>query len=1205
MPGFTHLHTVSGFSLRYGASHPERLAERASERGMDALALTDRDSLAGSVRFAKACARAGIRPLFGVELAVEEPPAGERGTGRGQGAAGEKRRTPVRGGAFLDESTPRVTFLARDGARGWAELCRLVSAAHAGGEGPPVLPWRECAAEGLTVLLGPGSDVGRALAAGRPDRAARLLVPWREAYGDALRLEAVWHGRTGTGPGSLRLAARAVGFAAEQRVRPVLANAVRYADPGMGQVADVLDAARRLVPVDASRESDSGEAWLKDASAMLAVAERVVEAAGFRRETAYRLLEQTQATAAECLVDPEDDLGMGSVHFPEPHLVGAGGRTAQRVLASRAAAGMVLRGYDGRRDYWERMHDELDVIAHHGFASYFLTVAQVVDDVRGMDVRVAARGSGAGSLVNHLLGIAHADPVAHGLLMERFLSKRRPVLPDIDIDVESARRLDVYRAIIDRFGTERVATVSMPETYRVRHAVRDVGAALGMDPAEIDHIAKSFPHIRAKDARAALEELPELKKLAGDKDKYGRMWDLVEALDALPRGIAMHPCGVLLSDASLLARTPVVPSGGEGFPMSQFDKEDVEDLGLLKLDVLGVRMQSAMAHAVEEVERATGTRPDLDALDIDAGDPKTYELIRTAETLGCFQIESPGQRDLVGRLQPSSFHDLVVDISLFRPGPVAADMVRPFIEARHGRAPARYPHPDLEEHLKDTYGVVVFHEQIIHIVDVMTGCGRGEADRVRRGLSDPDAQGRIRVWFAQHAAARGYGAETIARTWEIVEAFGSYGFCKAHAVAFAVPTYQSAWLKAHHPAAFYAGLLTHDPGMYPKRLLLADARRRGVPILPLDVNRSGVTHRIELVSESRSGETGETGETEETGRPEAWGVRLALSDVHGINEAEAARIADGQPYASLVDFWERARPSRPLAGRLAQVGALDAFGANRRDLQLHLTELHRGARGGGGPGAGGEQLPLSGGRGTASAGLPDLGPSERLSAELGVLSMDASHNLMDDYKEFLDELGVLSARRLREARNGETVLVAGAKAATQTPPLRSGKRVVFTTLDDGTGLVDLAFFEDSHAACAHTVFHSWLLLVRGTVQRRAPRSFSVVGAMAWNLAELVELRRTGGVEAVAARLAQSTNIREEPGGAPDGDSAHRARLAGSDGLPAPTGSAAQDPMEPAVRSRSIRMSNGYEMHPWADLKPTGEEQGKVRKLWHRSPGSAG
>ncbi|MGW2702238.1 DNA polymerase III subunit alpha [Streptomyces sp. NPDC001340] len=1155
MPGFAHLHTVSGFSLRYGASHPERLAERASERGMDALALTDRDTLAGAVRFAKACAKAGVRPLFGVNLAVGEPVVARR----------ERRRAPVRGGAFVDESAARVTFLARDGARGWADLCRIVTAAHEG-EGAPLLPWDGNHGDGVSVLLGPGSDVGRALAAGRPDRAAKLLVPWREVYGDALRLETVWHGREGTGPGSLRLAARTVGFAAEQRVRPVLSNAVRYADPGQGPVADVLDAARRLVPIDPRKELDSGEAWLKDAQAMLRVAERVVEAAGYRRDTAHRLLEQTRATAAECLVDPEDDLGMGSVHFPEARLVGAGRRTAQRALASRAAAGMVLRGYADRREYWARMHDELDIIAHHGFASYFLTVAQVVDDVRGMGIRVAARGSGAGSLVNHLLGIAHADPIEHGLLMERFLSKRRLALPDIDIDVESARRLEVYRAIIGRFGTERVATVAMPETYRVRHAIRDVGAALSMDPADIDRIAKSFPHIRARDARAALEELPELKQLAGELQRegarYDRMWELVEALDALPRGIAMHPCGVLLSDASLLARTPVMPTSGEGFPMSQFDKEDVEDLGLLKLDVLGVRMQSAMAHAVAEVERATGERIDLDA--VQGGDPAAYQLIRSAETLGCFQIESPGQRDLVGRLQPATFHDLVVDISLFRPGPVAADMVRPFIEARHGRAPVRYPHPDLEGPLKETYGVVVFHEQIIHIVDIMTGCGRAEADAVRRGLSDPESQGRIRVWFAQHAAANGYDAETIQRTWEIVEAFGSYGFCKAHAVAFAVPTYQSAWLKAHHPAAFYAGLLTHDPGMYPKRLLLADARRRGVPILPLDVNVSGAAHRIELVSESG-----------------VWGLRLALCDVYGISEAEAKRIADGQPYASLLDFWERARPSRPLAQRLAQVGALDAFGANRRDLQLHLTELHRGARG-----RGGGQLPLAGGRKTASAGLPDLTSAERLSAELGVLSMDASRNLMDDHREFLKELGVVSARRLREARHGETVLVAGAKAATQTPPIRSGKRVIFSTLDDGTGLVDLAFFDDSHDACAHTVFHSWLLLVRGVVQRRGPRSLSVVGSAAWNLAELVELRAEGGLDEVAARLAEP--VRE-----------------GTEGAAGPGGADGADP----TGGRRIHLPTGYEMHPWADLRPAGQEASQgpsaVRKLWHQSPGSAG
>ncbi|MDX3850592.1 DNA polymerase III subunit alpha [Streptomyces sp. AK02-01A] len=1180
MPGFTHLRTVSGFSLRYGASHPERLAERAAERGMDALALTDRDTLAGAVRFAKACARSGVRPLFGVELAVGERARAESPT--------ERRRAPVRGGAFVDESAPRAVFLARD-ATGWAQLCRLVSTAHAAGDGGPLVPWTDNHGEGLTVLLGPDSEIGRALAAGRPDRAARLLVPWREIYGDALRLEIVHHGRPGAGPGSLRHAARTLGFATEQGVRAVLSNAVRYADAGQGPVADVLDAARRLVPIDPRRGLDSGERWLKDPAGMIRTAELVAEAAGLRRGTAHRLLALTEETAAACRVDPEDDLGIGTVHFPEPRLVGADRRTAERVLRSRCAAGMVLRGYDRDREYWARMDAELGTIGRLGYASYFLTVAQVVDDIRGMGIRVAARGSGAGSLVNHLLGIAHADPVGHGLLMERFLSSRRPGLPDIDIDVESARRLEVYRAILDRFGPERVAAVAMPETYRVRHAVRDVGAALSMDPAEIDRIAKSFPHIRARDARAAMAELPELRAVAKESRegaRYGRLWELVEALDALPRGIAMHPCGVLLSDASLLRRTPVVPTSGENFPMSQFDKEDVEDLGLLKLDVLGVRMQSAMAHAVAEIERATGEKVDIDDPEqVPEGDPATYRLIRSAETLGCFQIESPGQRDLVARLRPATFHDLVVDISLFRPGPVAADMVRPFIEARHGRAPVRHPHPDLEKPLRETYGVVVFHEQIIRMVDIMTGCGREEADKVRRGLSDPESGARIRAWFERRTRQKGYTPEVVARTWEIIEAFGSYGFCKAHAVAFAVPTYQSAWLKAHHPAAFYAGLLTHDPGMYPKRLLLADARRRGVPVLPLDVNRSAAAHRIELVSDV-GGTSGVSGASDVGGISDVsgtsdvsgagagvWGLRLALCDVHGISAAETARIEAGQPYSSLLDFWQRARPSRPVAERLAQVGALDGFGANRRDLLLHLSELHGAQRK---SGSRGDQLPLGGGRRTAPAGLPDLGDAERLSAELGVLGMDVSRHLMEDHEAFLKELGVMSAKRLREVPQGRTVLVAGAKAATQTPPIRSGKRVIFTTLDDGTGLVDLAFFDDSHEACAHTVFHSWLLLVRGVVQRRGARSLSVVGTAAWNLAELVKLRKEGGLDAVAAAL-----------DAPD--------PAASSGPPGPS----------ADHGRRIHLPTGYEMNPWADLKPPGEGMPTGRKLWHSSPGSAG
>ncbi|MBO8185551.1 DNA polymerase III subunit alpha [Streptomyces spirodelae] len=1171
-PGFsfTHLHVTSGFSMRYGASHPETLAERTAERGMESAALTDRDSLAGAVRFTKACARAGVRPVYGVELAVEQQPDRRGGTSSGVTSKG---RTPARGGRFIDESAQRAVFLARDGAHGWSELCRMITAAHDHGAGTsqmgsnqekPLLPWAALHGEAVIVLLGAESDIGRALAAGRPDRAAALLAGWREIYGDALRLAV-------TGSGPLREAARMLGLAAQEGVKPVLTNAVRYADPAPAaevNVADVLDAARCLVPVDPRRGLDGGERWLKGPQEMAEAAERIARAAGYGHSTALRLLALTEETAAACRVDPEEDLGLGRVHFPEPRLAGTGGRTAVRALRSRCAAGMITRRYERDAKRWRRLDEELAVIEGLGYSSYFLTVARIVEDIRERGIRVAARGSGAGSFVNHLLGIAHADPVEHGLLMERFLSPRRVELPDIDIDVESARRLEVYRAIFERFGEERVATVAMPETYRVRHAIRDVGAALGLDPAETDRLAKAFPHIRARDARAALAELPELEQLRreGAPAEHGeRFWELVEALDGLPRGVAMHPCGVLLSDASLRARTPVVPTSGEGFAMAQFDKDDVEDLGLLKLDVLGVRLQSAMAHAVAEVERATGERVELDA--IPEGDSATYELIRSSETLGCFQIESPGQRELIGRLQPETFHDLVVDISLFRPGPVGADMVRPFIEARHGRRRIRHPHPGLAEPLAETYGVAIFHEQVIRILSRLTGCDRGRADEVRRVLKDDEQRPGAKLWFERAAARRGVAPEVIAHAWEVVESFGSYGFCKAHAVAFAVPTYQSAWLKAHHPAAFYAGLLEHDPGMYPKRLLLADARRRGVPVLPLEVNRSSVAYRIELESDSG-----------------VWGLRLALAEVHGISEADAARIEAGQPYESLADFWRRARPSRPVAERLAQVGALDAFapGGNRRDLLLHIAELHRAQRAAGareGQLALGEGAAASGTAGTARQAepvhLPDLDSEERLGAELDVLGMDTSRHLMADHVAFLRELGAHSARTLRSARHGETVLIAGAKAATQTPPLASGKRVIFTTLDDGTGLSDLAFFEDSHPACAHTVFHSWLLLVRGVVQRRGPRSLTVVGSAAWDLAELVELRREGGLEAVTARLG------EPPGG---------------------VGESATGP------GRTIEVAPGYEMHPWADLRPAGEAAGSpkaLRKMWHSSPGSAG
>jgi error-prone DNA polymerase len=1242
---FVHLHVASGYSLRYGASHPRALVERAADHGMDTLALTDRDGVYGAVKFVTACRSAGIRPVLGVDLAVapSAPPPVRRAS----------RRTPARGGASVDPRHPRVTLLAQD-ARGWAALCRLVSATHLAGErGQPVSSYdlvAEHAADGgLFVLLGPESEVGRALARRRPDLARERLRRWRDAVArEDLLVEVVSHRGPGELPGSSAHAARMLGLALEERLGAVLTNAVRYADPSDAATADVLDAARRLVALD-DRHVDrvNAEGHLKSGKQMLVVAEEVTTFAGVNPSVTAELISFTRHVADRCALDPRADLGIGEVHLPELEVVDSSGRPAGAVLRARCEAGLSWRGMRDTREVRQRLADELDVIAELRFASYFLTVADVVALIRDMGVRCAARGSGAGSLVNYLLGISGVDPIRHGLIMERFLSPLRAALPDIDIDVESERRTEVYERILERYGGERCTCVSMMDTYRVRHAIRDVGAALGLPPGEIDALAKAFPHIRARDVRLALRELPELRASRIGEAQLDLLFRLVERLDGLPRHIALHPCGVLLSDTTLLDRTPVEASW-LGFPMSQFDKDDVEELGLLKLDVLGIRMQSAMAYALDEIERVEGrgARPELDAVPLD--DPATFRLIQSTRTLGCFQIESPGQRELIGKFAPETFGDLIIDISLFRPGPVKSDMVTPFLEARQRWKPPQFLHDDLRPALEETSGVVVFHEQVLQIVETFTGCTLAEADEVRRALGDAAGQEEAQAWFYPRALARGYDRETVDRVWEVLRAFASFGFCKAHAAAFALPTYQSAWLKAHHPAAFLAGVLTHDPGMYPRRLILEDARRFGITVLPLDVNRSDRVYRVERVGVF-------------DGR--AYGIRLALADVKGISGAEVARIVAGRPYSTLSDFWHRAAVARPVVERLVVAGGFDSlYGigspvpvrrrgqVTRRDLLLQVAELDRWTRTArgtkrrrpagphlrdhGDPAA--EEVRARAARqsqaphpvdpdppvqltlelapgGVPASGLPEMTGAERVRAELEVLGLDASRHVVDFYTGFLDALGVTRSRDLLRRRSKAELLVAGVKVATQTPPVRSGRRVIFVTLDDGTGPVDATFFEDAQGPYAATLFHSWLLVIRGELRRTGPRGVSLRATGCWELPVLHEAWDSGGFEAVAQVMAtaaepteaavqgaaESRATRPVTARPPVGAAAELYEPRGG------AGSGAGGMTRPAAR-RVLVHPSGFRQSPYADVRPAGEAaKNAPRKLWHSSSGSSG
>ncbi len=1053
---FIHLSCASAFSFKYGTTSPRDLIARASQQGAPALAITDRDSLGGVIRFAQAAQEFGIAPIVGINLALQDS---------------------------------RVTLLAQSDG-GWRSLCRLLTELRPD-RNPPILHIERIKmlqryTSNLILLHGSESEIAKLLVKHRSDLALAEFNKYRPYFSDSV-IECVSHLVAGDGPRSTNHAARMLGFARDHDLPAIITNAVRMLEPSDGPIADILDSARKLVPLHPRHvEQRNREAYLKDSAAMHLLADEISRAAGERN--GRQLLRATQRIAERCILSSQE-FGLGGIELPEPEVVGASNQQEMRaLLRSRCESGLNWR-YSNTSDLTKartRLDDELATVATLGYESYFLTVADVADLARQAGIRVAARGSGAGSLICHLLGISGVDPIRYGLLMERFCSPLRRALPDIDIDVESARRLEIYDLVFKKYQ-HRTATVAMLDTYRARHAIRDTGAALGMSQSEIDLIAKSLPHIRARNISKALASLPELRNLNLNTPLAAMVIKLAEQLDGLPRNLAMHPCAVVLSNNTLPDRAPMLINAS-GYSMVEFDKDDVEAIGLLKLDILGVRMQSAIAYAISEVERTEGRALDLESVPLD--DPDTFKLIQSTKTIGLFQIESPGQRELIGKLQPDCFEDLIIDISLFRPGPVKSDMITPFLNARHGFSAPQLIHPDLHSVLAQTEGVVVFHEQVIQIISIMTGISYAEADEKRRELGDFSKQQEICDWFYQRANR--YPRQVVDQIWEVLRAFASFGFCKAHAAAFALPTYQSAWLKTHHPAPFIAGLLTHDPGMYPKRLVLDEARQMGIEIRPVDVNKSAATYKVE-----------------------SGAIRLAFSDLSGISSAEIENIVTAQPYLDLADFVRRASASYPTTEKLIMIGAFDDLylngnaQVNRRDLLLHLAEINRS------PAAAlpGAQLTLAfQAPDLKVSGLPNLSLAEKVGKEVEHLGMEVSSHLLKFYGAFLNKIGAIRSVDLLKQRSGASILVAGVKVALQQPPVRSGRRVIFLSIDDGYGCSDATFFTDTHEEFAETLFKSNLLLVRGVVRRTGPRGVSIRATGAWDLA--------GAYESFTAKLGE-------------------------------------------------------------------------------------
>ena len=1157
---FAHLRTRSTFSLRDATIAPERIATAAAEAGMSHVALTDRDGLSGAVRFVRAASEVGVVPVVGVDLAVG----------------------PLRPGGDVDDAD-RVTLIARD-ERGFAALCRAVTRAHRADRRSSLLDDEgigEAASSGRVVaLLGADSPVGRLLARGEPDAAATELGRWRERFGAHDTVLGVRdhrvapggrrvHGRPDPGePGDDARIARTLELARRSGTTAVAVNDVRHERPDDVVVADVLRCMRLGVPLTSrSIGRTTSAAWLTDPA-----------------EQARRFHERPELldAAADLAERCSAPIVLGGVRAPR--LTGRSREQAAAALVARSRAGLVRRSGTPGEEALARLDRELAAIDAQGLQDLFLAVADVVADVRDAGILVACRGSAAGSLVCFALGISDVDPVANGLAFERFMNPYRDELPDIDLDVESHRREEVYDLVIARYGEHRVATVGMFETLQARSAVRGVGAALGLPPEEVDHVARQLPRLRARDVGRALERLPELAGSRLDAGRLGTLLELVARVDGMPRHLAMHPCGILLGDEELLDRTPVQASA-HGYPVSQFDKDDVAALGMLKLDVLGVRMLSAMRHCLDlvngvaredDVPRAPTRTPDEAdvpgwergpfALDMIAhDDPATYALIRSTHSVGMFQIESPGQRELLGRLQPTRFGDLVAEISLFRPGPMRADMVTPYVARRHGEEETRVAHPSLAPVLAETFGVIVYHEQVMGVLSVLTGCDASEADLLRRRLGDPDGRRIVQRLVRERARERGYARDVIEEVLEDVTAFAAFGFCKAHAAAFAVPTERSAFLKAHLLPEFMAGLLTHDPGMYPRRMIAEECRLFGVPVLGPDVLRSGRTADVVVVDRVASdallglaparaarlhgddpGPLLPAGWTWPAGRDDPlppicrdagvrrqggrWAVRLGLADVADLSGDELGRLLGARPFTSVIELRDRVGVGRDGALALVGSGALDGLArvgrpggpGDRRELRLLVEEAwslrgrragsrRRVARGNGMPA--GQQVALPITLDDAPVGLPRESAAARVREELRTTGIDLGAHLVSFYAPLLDLLGVTVVSAVRDAPTGARIRVAGVRAALQSPPQRSGDRVLFLTLDDRTGQVQVTFFARALPDCAWVVRAAELVVCEGVVSRRGRRGATLVGRRAWDLTRLWRAWQDGTLDA--------------------------------------------------------------------------------------------
>jgi len=1052
-PGFVHLRLHTEYSLVDGTVRIPQLMETLRTRGMPAVALTDQSNLFAMVKFYSAALSAGIKPIIGCDVLL-------------------------RGEAPGEPATP-IVLLVQDDA-GYANLIRLVSRSYTEGQQgarPTIDPaWLEASSPGLIVLSGGrDGDIARAWLAGKRERALERLAWWMAHFPGRFYLEVQ---RTGRDQDEAWVAGAAE-LASTMECPLVATNDVRYLE------ADDYDAHEARVCIHDGRvladprrpHNYSNQQYLRTVEEMQVLFEDLPEA-----------LENSVEIARRCNL--RITLGQSYLpDFPVPQ-----GDTAESYLEERARAGLDTRLaqlYDRdtavreetRQPYVERLERELAVITSMGFPGYFLIVADFIAWARNNGVPVGpGRGSGAGSLVAYALGITDLDPLRYDLLFERFLNPERVSLPDFDVDFCMEGRDRVIEYVAGKYGADKVSQIITYGTMAARAVVRDVGRVLGHPYGYVDRIAKLVPFEIGMTLERALVESDDLKAAYDDEEEVRALIDLGRKLEGLARNAGKHAGGVVIAPSALTDFAPLYcEPGGQGL-VTQFDKDDVEKIGLVKFDFLGLRTLTIIDRAVQAInarlQREGGSPVDLDLLPMD--DAGTFELLKACGTTAVFQLESRGMKELIKRLRPDNFEEIVALVALFRPGPLQSGMVDDFIARKHGRARVEYPHSELEPILKPTYGVILYQEQVMQIAQVLAGYSLGQADLLRRamGKKKPEEMAKQREGFVGGAVERGVSEATAAHIFALIEKFAGYGFNKSHSAAYALLSYQTAYLKTHYPAEFMAAVLSADMDNTDKVVTLIDeCAHIELEVLPPDINNSAYAFAAV-----------------DTGR-----VRFGLGAIKGVGQSAldamiAERDARGA-FRDLDDLCCRVDPNRVnrrVLEALNRSGALAALGPNRATIDrrlpsaLRAAEQHRlnASTGQNDMFGGDDDVPAVGSRDIPAQ--PAWDDETRLAGEKETLGLYLSGHPIDRYRDELarftggrlaDQCGRLETlgRRRGESQND---VFAGLVAAMRTKNTSSGK-MAFVTLDDRSGRVEVKIGPELFTRRGATIVRDKVLVVEG------------------------------------------------------------------------------------------------------------------------------